>query len=95
MYQVESAIQKVTHTSINGTPVIKYMVPTWNKTTKQTTWITITAWNPEDPEQYRNGRKATITYTRKPKRIGGFFYNQQSIEFAKKAIDAQMSLPGM
>ncbi len=93
MIKIESAIQKVTRTTIKNTPVIKYMVPIWDKMEKKTTWYNVTAWNPANPGNYRNGRKATITITRKARRNGGYFYNQRSIEFA--TVEEQLTLPGM
>ncbi len=95
MIKLESHIQKVVHTSINGTPVIQYLLPFWNKQLKKTNWYNITAWNPANPNQYRNGKKAKVTFTAKPRRKGGFFYNQNSITFIQTDKDRQLTLPGM
>ena len=95
MTEITGTIRNVTKGTLNDTPVIKYAIPTWNRTTRNTEWTNITAWEPANPEQYRNGKKVTVTFTSKPKRNGGFFNNQKAISFAKTAMDAQLSLPGM
>ena len=95
MITIESRIQKVVHTTIKDIPVIKYCLPSWNKQTKQTDWYNITAWNPANPDQYRNGKKAKVTFTAKPRNNGGFFYNQREIAFIETDKEHQLTLPGM
>ena len=95
MTTIESRIQKVVHTTIKDIPVLKYLLPFWNKQTKKTDWYSITAWNPTNPDQYRNGKKATVTFTSKPKYKGGFFHNQKAIAFIETDKDRQLTLPGM
>ena len=90
---IEGRIQKVEHTTIKGTPVTRFMVPTWNRETKTTAWKKITVWEPTNPNKFRNGRTAKMTLRLVRGRKGGMFYNLTEISFNLTDKDRQMSLP--
>jgi hypothetical protein len=90
---IEGRIQQVKHTTTLGTPVTRFSIPSRDPKTKKTSWTNITAWNPQNPEEFRNGRTARMIFHKEPKLLGGFFNNLTDIAFEITDQDRQMDLP--